>query len=420
MLKASSLFYAIIIALIIAIVSSSLILTHFLRSMEFEGFLRKEKVLRNANSALNLLLSRQEMVKKDSEVIIDLFAKGEDSVMLKRRSWGVYEIILAEAFIRDEHQKKVALIGTTSITNDNLALYLADQDRPLSLCGKTFIHGTCYLPKAGVKRAYIEGQNFIGQQLINGETLKSEKTLPAIKKEIPENIAGMFSNMPENNDSIVAFDYVATIDSLCNSFENKTIILYSTNDIVLKGKTYSGNLNIRSDRTVIVNQDCKLNDVIIYAHEIIIKSGFSGNLQAFANDSIVIEKKCRLEYPSALGIVRTKASPDKLNILLDENSTIDGVILAYQESGNSKQQVKVDIGKEAVITGQVYSNGLADIKGNVSGTLWCNKFILSTASSVYENHLLNARIDRSSLSKYFAGIDLIGINGNKRIISWLL
>ena len=62
---------------------------------------------------------------------------------------------------------------------------------------------------------------------------------------------------------------------------------------------------------------------------------------------------------------------------------------------------------------------MIELKGDVWGSVYCDKFILSTSSSVYENHLLDATIDFSRLSKHYVGINVLDDAANKKVIKWL-
>ena len=59
------------------------------------------------------------------------------------------------------------------------------------------------------------------------------------------------------------------------------------------------------------------------------------------------------------------------------------------------------------------------MKGQVHGSLYTDKFLLSTPSSVYENHLLNATIDASALPASFVGVGLLNTNSEKKVVAWL-
>ncbi|PIG98215.1 hypothetical protein CS542_06460 [Pedobacter sp. IW39] len=49
-------------------------------------------------------------------------------------------------------------------------LYLSDEDRPVSVSGKTLLIGNGMLPKAGIKQSYAEGKPYTGiKQLLDGK-----------------------------------------------------------------------------------------------------------------------------------------------------------------------------------------------------------------------------------------------------------
>lgn len=419
MIKAGSLFYAIVISLIIAIVSSSLILFSYLSHIQFETFEINERLQLNADSGLNLLLSHQSIVGLNEKKILDLYGQGIDSVELIRKSWGAYEIAISKAIFKNTSVLRAAQIGYDQDTSKTYSLYLFDEDKPLALSGRTKIKGTAFLPKAGVKRAYIEGQNFVGEQLIDGVTQQSEKNLPEFNKELIENIQGIFSNKQiSETDSVVSINGDLSIDSLKNSFLNNSLILYSASSLKISDGYYSGNIVIVSDKQIKISANSIIHDLMIVAPRVIVEKGFKGNLQIFATDSVIIEKNVTLTYPSVIGLVRNNQSPNVAAIVLNENDTIMGNLFAYKKAEDVLKQSGLVLADKSFVYGQVYSNGYADVKGEIYGSLMCNKILLKTPSSVYENHLLNAVIDRSKLSKYFVGINLVEESTIKKVVKW--
>ena len=83
------------------------------------------------------------------------------------------------------------------------------------------------------------------------------------------------------------------------------------------------------------------------------------------------------------------------------------------------KQVGVILKKNSCVYGTVFSNGYADLQGIINGSLTCSKIMLNTPSSVYENHLLNAEIDVTKLSKYYVGINCVEVSEKKKIVKWL-
>jgi len=417
MLKASALVYSLFISLLLITLCSAVVMVSHYSSVNAVNWEEKAKVERNSMSGISLLLASNE-VALESKSAIDLYGKGNDSVLLMKKGWGAFDLLVSEGFSIHHRFSQIALSGNNMGSDSAMALYLSDMDKSLSLCGKTEIKGTCFLPKAGVKRAYIEGQNFIGTNLINGEIKYSDRTLPEVNKSLIENLNKIFTKEFTEQDSIVKADENG-IPSFKQSFTERCVYFYATSAIRLDTNRLSGNIIVVSDKEVSISANAVLEDIIICAPKIRIEKKFSGMLQLFASDSLIVEEECSLNYPSVLGIVRQGRSCDNAAIVIKEGSEVSGMIFAYQAKNDDKKNVKISLDKNAVLTGYLHTNGMLDLKGTVLGSVICSKFILSTPSSVYENHLLNATIDRTRLSNYFVGSSLTATNENKKVVKWL-
>ena len=71
------------------------------------------------------------------------------------------------------------------------------------------------------------------------------------------------------------------------------------------------------------------------------------------------------------------------------------------------------------IIGLVYSNGYTSLRGNISGSLFCQGFLLRTHSALYENHLLNVQINADALPSFFVGTVSPFSNKRKALINIL-
>src|SRR5207302_1905081 len=140
MLKAGSLLYALSICLILALISGSLILFSYYNQLENENYRLLDKVNRNALSGFNYLLSDLDF-KTNDKIKIDLFNSGEDSVDLEVRNWGLFHVALSHCKIKNFETYRIGLLGKKFDVEGRIALYLADKNSPLLLCGKTFIRG---------------------------------------------------------------------------------------------------------------------------------------------------------------------------------------------------------------------------------------------------------------------------------------
>ncbi|MBL4669089.1 MAG: hypothetical protein JKY30_07475 [Flavobacteriales bacterium] len=419
MIKAGALLYAMFLIIVIAIISSSFILVNYYNSAYVIGSLKQEQLYRDASSGINYGLSFHQEIPLNSTIEIDLFNDEQHKVNVGKKQWGAFYILSAEAKWKNKLAVKSALIGANINEGEKIALYLADQNKPLSLTGRTIITGNCYLPKAGVKRAYIEGKSFVGNKLINGLKYNSQKSLPKINNELINENMKSFSPTLSITDSVLDYELFFEQDSIINSFQNKTLVLYSPLTINLSNKIIEGNIIIKSDKQILVSSSTIITNVILYAKGIILEKNTKGTMQIFAQDSIWIEEKCQLNYPSVIALIGKGNTEISRKIIIEEDVLIKGVVFLYNENFDRKHQALISIGEKSEITGQVYSSELLELKGKVIGGVFCKKLLLKTPSSVYENHLMDAVINRKDLSEYFVGVPLTEVIKNQRIIKWL-
>ncbi len=409
-LKAHALFFTLIISLIIAMTCSAVImLAYYHRSRVLQDRLQKRLCL-NAESAIRLALATDQ-----ENGVIDLYNEERDSVLIKRMPWGIFDVVSVDAFSQHHHFSKAVQYGFPPKSSDKTALYLADLNRPLSLCGKTTIKGDCYLPKAGAKRAYIEGKSYVGKQLLYGKQQDSKPELPPLNKTWLSSIKdGLNGNFPFPTKPF-NLDAEEENTKFSQSFLDTTCLINGISEIA---DSISGNFIVHSSRPVFIDKQASLEHLIVFAPGIIVEDGFKGNLQLFATDSILIGKDVLLEYPSVAGLLKTTTTETQPFIRLGENSQLQGIAFTQQDAYD-RMRTKLSIGSKAIVHGQVYTDGFLELKGSVYGKVECAKFTLRTPSSIYENHLLDAVIDQSKRSSKFVGSSLMASEQHKEIVQWL-
>jgi hypothetical protein len=419
MLKAGSLLYALFVALLIGMISVAFILAAYYNSTYFAINNARKQLIRDANSGIQLLLSNAADLPPDEMREVDLYADENHIVTLQHAAWGVFEVLRSTANWKKHEERKVALSGIDTHRSEPLGLYMTDLNKPLSLCGNTVIRGATTLPKAGVKRAYIEGQHFIGKQLINGNVSRSAPQLPAVNEQLVENSLFYLEQFAKATDSVVQFDQLRLTDSIVNSFHQRTLLIHSNSALSLDNLFLKGNIIIRSDRSVRIGRNCRTSDILVYAPEIRVEEGFTGSLQLYATDTLSLAPNCSLIYPSALALVNPIRREENMTLEIGENCHIAGAVFLQNNYRYSKSQAMLKVAEKATIAGLVYCNDYLELQGNIHGSLYCRRFLLKTPSSVYENHLLNATIDPYALSPHYVGIPLMETNRPKKIVKWL-
>jgi len=90
-IRANSLSITIIIALIISLLSSLLVLQAYqYRSIQLKYFL-DDKLNNNLRSGISICLADTSQYTNDVIKYMDLFGDKDDSVMIKRIPWGIYQ-----------------------------------------------------------------------------------------------------------------------------------------------------------------------------------------------------------------------------------------------------------------------------------------------------------------------------------------
>ena len=418
-LKGGALFISLFLSLVIAVLLSLIILLSYYSKLDYERFIIEQNVSNNAQSAIAICIAEDNL--DENKVITDLYEEGKDSVEYSKKWWGCYKAICVKAFSKGFSRSYYFLAGS-SLPIDT-SLITKENGKALSLCGETVLKGMCMLPKAGLERAYIEGQNFVGDKLIDGDMLQAPATIPGINEKFIEYLEKKLSFQLLESDSLLDYETFLSKDSLVNSFLNRTLVVQSSGTILLSNKYIKGNILLFASNKIIIEENSHIEDALLVAPQIEIKDNFSGSLQAIASDTIKAGKEVHLNYPSSLTVLYKEDTTKGRKvpaIILDENSFCSGSLIALKKNeGNSLVNPLIKIGKESMIQGLIYSQGYTDLQGSLHGTLITNGFILVTPSSVYENHLLNATIDRKSLSDFFVAGLILNKNPGKKIVKWL-
>lgn len=373
---------------------------------------RKIDLLVNAQSGIELLISDSEILMSNESKDIDLFGEECDSVILQRKPWGLFEVVSAEAHRAGVSRTKVALVGYKPDEDDDLALYMVDQNRPLRLSGATRLEGTCFLPKAGIERDYVEGLSYTGTKLVYGKVKLSSNKLPVLDKDLAQEFSSLVSSDVEK-----AFAELAIGDTVEASFSELPLIL-NGGDIVIGDQNLSGHIVIQASRSVTVRGNALLQDIRIHAPVVYFEDGFIGSVQVMATDSVIIGERCQFLYPSSVGLLKVANNSSEAYITVGSETEFNGVLFSSQDHYD-RSRTRITIADKVVVTGFLYSDGKVDLKGVVNGSVVCRMFTRKSKSGVSENLLVNATINRNDLPKEFVSTALLNLNGKKEIVKWL-
>ena len=411
MLKARALFYALVVSLLIALVSGSLIsLAHLQRQQQADQFGR-ERQIRNLNSGIALAMGG--LHDKQTIQKIDLYEKESDWLELQRSQWGFFDVAWARipadspGFSASSH--RACLLGNRANPSLQPALYLCDQIAPLTLTGRTLIKGEAKLPSNGVKAGYVNGSNFTGNRLIDGKKSKSGPYLPFFDKERVESLTSYFKWPVQQSNEWQ--------QKLHHSFTDSTLI-FTSKTFYLNHLNWSGNIIVIAQDSIVVGANCQLEDLLLFAPKIVFEDHFEGRVQAFASRQLKVGAACKLHYPTVLAILKTDQERNRPGLLIDKESQVEGLVFAYQKT-NNRQPVQVKIKENVLLSGQLFVDGQLELRGSVNGNVSCESFLLETSSSLYSNYLLNATIDRSLLSEHYVSGMIFSKQMESEVVRWV-
>lgn len=406
MIRASAISYAIVFALFIGLVASSVFFIFSTQKRIEISHTGQEHLLLDSYQGIQLGL--QKVAVNDSLQFIHLSG---DTSIIRKSLWGSYFLVTSKTFKNQRSVTRSALIGS-EFEESIPTLVIRNGSDGLRICGETFIEGTAYLPNKRVELSYIGGKNYSNPELIYG-TVEDVKTLKlplsrAFENISPGNFTGKMLPKPyEWKDTTI-------------SFLTEGIYYQSLEAIQLKSK-FNGKIIIQSFDSLVVYREAQLTNVILIAPKIYIKQGFVGNLQAYASESIVLEDSVTLSYPSTLILNEQTASQDykSHSILLGTNSSILGGVLMTTQQYDFRKQPKLTIQKDAVVAGIVFNCGITEIYGSIIGCLNTAETQTIAGGGSYTNHILDAIISTKRLPKDFicpAWLELSS-HSRKKVIS---
>jgi cytoskeletal protein CcmA (bactofilin family) len=418
MIKASALYIVIVMALVIGLLCSSLIVAAYFYKAQYQQKFRYDQLENNVNSGANILLANNDSTYANGK-IFSLFGNDSDSVSLQKLAWGVYDVGISRAFIQKDTLYKTFMMANVIDSSKWAALYLRDEERPFSLSGKTTIRGDAYIPKAGVQQAYIDGMTYQGdKRLIIGKRRLSEKQLPALNANRLKQLEKYWNQSPHADSNFLKKDSVQQSFLLPARLVN-----FEKAAQTIKNIKIAGNIVLFSDTTVTIDSTAMLKNILVFARSILVKSGFKGNCQLFATDSIRVDSNCRFDYPSCLGILRFRApkAASQEKITLGGKSVFNGTLFTYEKADNPAKPLII-IGKGTRVNGQIYAQGALELKDNseTDGNVFTSRFLYRTSFTLYENYLINTTIDSKALSPYYLASDLLPVTKKrKKVLQWL-
>lgn len=401
-IRGGALYYAIFVMLFLSLLSVMLLSFFEYNYREDTLFSKQSELNDHLNSAITLLSCYPGKATPGTSQDIDLFDDGSVLVSVQSFRWGLLRKIKVKTGWKKITRQRIVLMAEKD--KQLPALWMPNRQRYVSLVGKSFINGDCYLSELGLRKGNAEGRYFEGPYLHKGKIKKSDPTLPLLNAQTIKYFQEYFSGSQSNNDSLVSFGIIKRMKEIIHPFSEKSLLLRCPGRLILDNGRFEGNIIFATADTIEVWPTVQLKNVLLLANTIIVKAGFKGQLQAFASSNLDVEKDCDFSYPSFLGAIgiNTEAS-----LSVGENCRINGGLICVQNQELERPPL-LTIGNESLVLGQVYVNGDISFSGAIHGGLICERFIMRTSRAFYENFMLDCSIDSSVLPEEYASFSVTG------------
>ncbi len=377
-LEASSLLFTIYVSLVLYLIAASFVLLYFLYSNYINQAVIQSDLKNLCRSAANLYLSNP-VTTLNKKLLIENDWDFKN-IQIDKNYWGFFEVIDIEAQQGKNICKGSYLVGALNAGTD--ALYIADNNRFVSVSGNTAIIGNIVVPGAHIQR-----KNFYGSIIPVDSLRKSSSTLPQINQ-------GIINNLPINRnllDKITTENNFVEYNNLrnqkiSNPFTDSLIVIYSGSAIALTDIELFGKIIVFSEKKIDVYSSASLTDVIVFAPEIEIHMGFNGSGQFLSDSLIKTGSNCNFSYPSVICTISKNSS----NIQISGGTKIAGGIIHFNKQTNNNSKVKID--KNCSVYGTIYSTQMCELGGNVYGGIYAktiNSPELTSENNIISNVLIN-------------------------------
>ena len=418
-LKAGLLPFTIAISLIISIICGAMIMVLYYYNLVHLMYKNDSRLINNLESAREYILASGVSNYPEGEIVsVDLFGSGQDSVQILRKRWGCFNLFETYAITGKQMKSEIFLSGKSSLELPETVLFLADNNQiGLTLIGITQVNGNAYLPSRGVKPGYLNHQTFLGRTLINGEIETSTAELPV---SVSDAFLSYYQSLRNISNEIDILDETVLKQSeLFNRFSSLPLYIFSEFPIVITNKI-AENIIVSSKVSVEITSSAQLDNIIIAAPNIKINTGFSGNAQVFAWESIQVEDNVNLLYPSALVCCNSEGN----YIYLGRNSILEGGVYLIDTETKTNDWENINgniIINESFVHGQVFSSGNIEISGIIYGQTICNKInYRDRMGKLYTNYLVDCTLDITKVSELFLYPDIFDNNCTSDVLMRLL
>lgn len=316
----------------------------------------------------------QNRLEEDSTVL--LFPGQETSrVRYRRQRWGLYEVV----GVKHGRRESVRLLGRAVESPWQATFYVPENDRAFSLTGRTYIVGDVYLPRNGISYTQLRSEFFKGKALDSERIKVSGNEFPGLDDETREVVDELLNDAGDRT-------YLENGSVVERGFREQMVRLEIGE--YLSGVRVKGPVVLYAPSMLFVEQDNVLENVIIVGDKVELADGFSGCVQVFARDTILLGERVCLHAGSGLYVWR---EDEEGLIRLGGHCEVNGYVVVKSGKGDDERKRAVYYQPESSrVRGLLYVDGIAEVHGHVTGSLYARECYYFAPEGYYSGILYNA------------------------------
>lgn len=300
----------------------------------------------------------------------------QSRLFVRREPWGLYELL--HITTADSLLSVCRIAGAEP--DPAQTLRYADARTAVTLAGSTCLQGILSLPQNGLAYGRVGADFYRGAPVARGRIRRSAATLPAPSAEVGARIAALHA---EAGRLPVAGELP---DSLGVSFGDQTVTLrFGTAEI--GGCTLRGRIVLAADE-LRIDSTCRLEHLLVCARKITVGCGARIAAQLFARDTVVVEPRAVLEYPSGICAGRYAE--------LDHRATADGYVIVRDTVRHRKMTASYRQSRTARVRGLLYADGAAHVQGIVAGQAVLRQAVYFSPQGYYKDMLYDVALLENS------------------------
>lgn len=291
----------------------------------------------------------------------------QSRVFVEVQPWGLYDAVRVTT--ADSLLHVCRLFGAQAEATNTL--YYTDNRSAVTLAGKTELRGGLRLPQNGIIYGRVGSEFFRGKELSSVAVGRSESSMIAPEKEMLARIETLFAESDQLPDDSLP-------DSLWHSFLNDSAIIFRLGSAEIADCKLRGRIILYADE-LRIDSTCRLSNVLICARKVTVSSGARIGAQVFARDTVIVEPRAALEYPSGIYAQSYAEVGDRVEV--------NGYVIVRDTVRRKKISASYRQSRMARVRGLVWVDGVAQVQGIVSGRTVLRQAVYFSPQGYYKDML---------------------------------